>query len=125
MSALKPKPSAPFLNRELNGEQLLEELAELRAAQVTDQTLFDCIAALRELEGLPVEEAKSYLKQLVTQRFGGSGTLPQLLLRWAGRLKGEPDVPLLVDHMERLALTSAMVGALKRASERLGKAGRL
>jgi|CXWL01.1.fsa_nt_gi hypothetical protein len=123
MASHGPKPSAPFLSREFNGEQLLEELGEIRNAQVRNNALFECVAALKELDGLPIGEAVAHLKQLAAGRFGGQGTLPQLLLKWAGRLKAEADLPLLVDHLERLALTAAMVGALKRATERMGKAG--
>ncbi|MBX7116205.1 MAG: hypothetical protein K1X64_17890 [Myxococcaceae bacterium] len=110
------------MNRELNGEQLLEELAELRQAQVQTRALFDAAAALKELEGLPVNEAALYLQQLAQERFLSHPVVKTLLLKWAGRLKAEADVPLLVDHLERLVLTAAMVQALRRATERMGKA---
>ncbi len=123
MPAAGSKPSAPFMNRELNGEQLLEELAELRQSQVQVRALFEAVSALKELEGLPVGEAALYLKQLAQERFAAHGVVQALLLKWAGRLKAQADLPLLVDHLERLVLTAAMVGALRRATERMGKVG--
>jgi hypothetical protein len=116
--------SAPFQNRELNGELLLEELSDLRQAQVQQKHLNDCVANLRSLAGSRVSEASQQLKALATGRFAGQPALASLLVRWAAKLKTEHDVSLLVGHLERLAITAAAVAALRRASERLPKGGR-
>ena len=113
--------SAPFQNRELNGELLLEELAELRQAQVQQKHLNDCVANLRSISGARVSEAAQQLKALATGRFQGQPALASLLVRWSAKLKTEFDVSLLVGHLERLAMTAALVGALRRAAERLPK----
>ena len=113
--------SAPFQNRELNGELLLEELSELRQAQVQQKHLNDCVANLRGMSGSRVSEAAQQLKALASNRFGGQPALASLLVRWAARLKTEFDVSLLVGHLERLALTGALVGALRRGADRLPK----
>ena len=120
----KPAPSPPFANRELNGEVLLEELSDLRNAQVHQRQLNDCVAGLRELQGVRASEAKDRLKQLATSRFAGAPAMASLLVRWAGRLKGDVDVPLLLGHFERIAMVSAALSALRRASDRLPKGGR-
>ncbi len=124
MAPPRPQPSAPFVSRELNGEQLLEELADLRNSQIPQKHLNDCALAVRELSGVRVSEASTRLKALATSRFASQPALASLLVRWAGRLKSEVDVPLLVGHLERLALTAAIVGGLRRGAERLPKAGR-
>ncbi len=116
--------SAPFQNRELNGELLLEELSDLRLAQIQQKHLNDCVANLRGLAGMRVSEASQQLKALAAGRFAGQPALASLLVRWAAKLKTEFDVSLLVGHLERLALTGAVVAALRRASERLPKGGR-
>ena len=124
MAAARPQASAPFLSRELNGEVLLEELTELRNAQVAQRNLDDLVRALKDLEGSRVSEASARLKSLATNRFAGQPALASLLVRWAARLKTELDVPLLSSHLERLALTSAVISALRRGAERLPKGGR-
>ncbi len=124
MAPPRPQPSAPFVSRELNGEQLLEELADLRNSQVAQKHLNDCALAVREFSGVRVSEASTRLKALATSRFASQPALASLLVRWAGRLKSEVDVPLLVAHLERLALTAAVVGGLRRGAERLPRAGR-
>lgn len=124
MATAKAQPSPPFASRELNGEVLLEELADLRNAQVQQRHLNDCVVGLRDLEGVRVSEAAARLKQLASNRFAGQPALASLLVRWAAKLKSEVDVPLLISHLERLALASAIVTALRRGSERLPKGGR-
>lgn len=124
MATSRSQPSAPFASRELNGEVLLEELADLRNAQVQQRHLNDCVLNLRGLEGVRVSEAVARLKQLASNRFAGQPALASLLVRWAAKLKHEVDVPLLVSHLERLALTSALVTTLRRGAERLPKGGR-
>ena len=49
----------------------------------------------------------------------GGAALSSLLVRWAAKLKAEADVPLLIAHFERLAVTSAIVSGVRRASESL------
>lgn len=119
MAPHRTHPSAPFASRELNGEVLLEELADLRQAQVQQRHLNDCALNLRGLDGLPVAEAGQRLRQLASNRFSGQPALASLLVRWATKLKSDADVPLLVSHLERLAMTAALVTALRRAADRL------
>src|SRR5438128_2020958 len=109
--------SAAFQNRELNGELLLEELSDLRQAQIQQKHLNDCVANLRGISGVRVSEASQQLKAVASGRFGAQPALASLLVRWAAKLKTEHDVSLLVGHLERLALTSAVVSALRRGSE--------
>lgn len=116
--------SAPFQNRELNGELLLEELSDLRQAQVQQKHLNDCVANLRTLDTSRVSAAAQQLKALASGRFAGQPALASLLVRWAAKLKSEHDVAVLLGHLERLALTAAMVAAVRRASERLPKGSR-
>lgn len=119
MAPGKVQPSTPFSSRELNGEVLLEELSDLRQGQVHQKHLSDLVVGLRDLEGVRVSEAAQRLKQLAANRFSGTPALASLLVRWAAKLKVEPDVPLLIAHFERLAVTAAIVGAVRRASESL------
>ena len=79
---------------------------------------------MRGLAGTRVSEASAQLKALATGRFAGQPALASLLVRWSSKLKTEFDVSLLVGHLERLALTAAVVAAMRRASERLPKGGR-
>ena len=122
--ASRSHASAPFVSRELNGELLIDELVELRAGQVPQKTLNEVVGGLRDLQGVRPAEAAATLKQLASSRFSGQPALAALLVRWAGRLKSELDVPLLVGHLERLVVTSALVTALRRASDTLPRAGR-
>lgn len=124
MAAARPQPSAPFVSRELNGENLLDELAELRNAQVAQKHLEDMVRALRELEGSRVSEAVTRLKSLATNRFAGQPVIASLLVRWSTKLKTELDVGLLVSHLERMTLVSALLGAFRRGAERLPKGGK-
>lgn len=124
MATARSQPSTPFVSREFNGEVLLEELGELRDAQVPQRHLVDLAAAVRDLNGVRVSEASQRLSALAGNRFASTPALASLIVRWAKRLKADVDVPLLVGHFERLALTAAMVGALRRAAEQLPKGGR-
>ena len=65
----KAQPAPPFANRELNGEVLLEELSELRTAQVHQKQLNDCVVGLRELTGVRASEAGARIKQLAEMPF--------------------------------------------------------
>lgn len=120
----KAQPAPPFANRELNGEVLLEELSELRNAQVPQRQLVDCVTNLRELSGVRASEATARIKQLATARFAQQPAMAALLVRWASRLKTDVDVPLLLGHFERLAMVNATLSAVRRACERLPKGGR-
>ena len=115
----KKQVSAPFASREFNGELLLEELDQLREAQVRQKHLNDCVAALRRLEGLRVAEASAQIRQLAMGRFQQQPALASLLVRWALRLRSELDLPQLTSHLSRLALTAALISAMRRASDRL------
>ncbi len=107
-------PSAAFAHRELNGEILLEELRALREAQVRQRHLEDCAQALRGLEGMRVGEASRRIRDIATGRFTGQPALASLMVRWAAKLRAEDDVVALSQHFRRLALTAALVGALRR-----------
>lgn len=124
MATARAQPSSPFVSREFNGEVLLEELGELRDAQVPQRHLVDLAAAVKDLNGVRVSEAVQRLGALAANRFAGTPALASLIVRWSKRLKADVDVPLLVGHFERLALTTAMVGALRRAAEQLPRGGR-
>ena len=124
MAPAKSQPSTPFVSRELNGEVLLEELGDLRNAQVPQKLLSDLVVGLRDLEGVRVSEASQRLKQLAANRFAATPSLASLLVRWSARLKVEADVPLLIAHFERLAITAAIVASVRRASESLKGGGR-
>lgn len=119
MAPAKSLPSTPFASRELNGEVLLEELTDLRGAQIHQKHLNDLVVGLRDLEGVRVSEAAQRLKHLAANRFSGTPALASVLVRWAGKLKAEADVPLLIVHFERLAITAAIVGAIRRAADSL------
>jgi|APLak6261666879_1056058.scaffolds.fasta_scaffold01162_3 hypothetical protein len=119
MAPVKSQPSTPFASRELNGEVLLEELTDLRGAQIHQKHLNDLVVGLRDLQGVRVSEASQRLKHLAANRFSGTPALASLLVRWSAKLKAEADVPLLIAHFERLAVTSAIIGAVRRASDSL------
>lgn len=115
MAALPGKAlSPPFASRELNGEVLLEELSDLRDARIGTQPLIDCAIAVRTLKTARVTEAAVKLRQLAGGRFQSQPALGALLMRWAAKLKSEQDVLALTSHLERLALTSALLGAVRR-----------
>lgn len=115
----RAQPSTPFASRELNGEVLLEELSDLRNAQLHQKHLNDLVLNLRDLQGVRVSEAAQRLKALAQNRFSGTPALASLLVRWSVKLKVEADVPLLVAHFERLAITSAIVASVRRAADQL------
>jgi len=119
MERARSQPSPPFASRELNGQVLLEELAELGQAQIAQRHLDDCVAGLGDLEGIRASDAASRLKHLAANRFSSQPALGRLLVQWAGKLKTEADIPLLKNHLFRLAMASAVLGALRRGAERL------
>jgi hypothetical protein len=112
-------PSASFAHRELNGEILLEELRSLRDAQVRQKQLEDCAQALRSVEGMRVGDASRRIRDIAGGRFVGQPALASLLVRWAARMRVEADVAALVSHFRRLAITGALIGALRRGGDRL------
>lgn len=115
--------SSPFASRELNGETLLDELADLRAAGVGQKHLNDCVAAVRPLRRTAPGEAAGELRQIAAGRFQVQPELAGLLVRWAARLRTPGDVAELCAHLERLALTSALIGAMARGAGRLPNKG--
>ena len=118
-----PVPSASFAHRELNGQLLLEELRALREAQVRQRHLEDCAQALRGLEGMRVGEASRRIREIASGRFTGQPALASLMVRWAAKMRVEEDVAALGQHFRRLALTAALVGALRRGGASGGGAG--
>jgi hypothetical protein len=116
--------SPPFASRELNGEVLLEELSDLRDSRVGAQHLVDAALAVRQLRTVRVSEATVRIKQLAGGRFNSQPALAALLMRWASKLRTEPDVTALMGHIERLALTSTLLAATRRAQDRAGEGGR-
>ena len=112
----KRQLSAPFASREFNGVVLLEEIDQLRDSQIGQKHLHDCALAMRELDGLRLSEAAQKIRNLASGRFAAQPALASLLVRWAGRLKSELDVPQLVGHFERLALSAALISAIRRRS---------
>lgn len=114
----KPTLSPPFASRELNGEVLLEELSDLRDSRVGTQHLIDCALAVRAIRNVRVSEAMVRIKQLAGGRFQSQPALAALLMRWAAKLKTEADVTALTGHLERMALTSSLLGAIRRAQDR-------
>lgn len=117
--------SAPFAARELNGEVLLQELGQLRDAQVGARHLVDCSVAMRALKGARVSDASARLRNLASGRFQGQPALASLLLRWSSRLKSEEDVEALRAHFDRLASASALIGATWRIADRRRRGGAL
>jgi hypothetical protein len=124
MAAARPQPSAPFASRELNGELLLDELSELRNAQVTHRHLEDLARALKDIEGSRANEATAKFKQLAASRFAGQPALGSMLVRWATKLKNDVDVAVLVGHLERMAMVSGLLTAFRKGADRLPKGGR-
>jgi hypothetical protein len=115
--------SAPFVHREFNGELLLEELRDLRGAGVGLKHLFDCSQAMKELRGLPLADALVRIKQIASGRFQAQPELAGLMVRWSAKLRSERDVTELVLHFQRMAATSALLGAMLRGSGRLPPRG--
>jgi hypothetical protein len=111
--------SPPFVDRELNGTLLLEELAGLKAAAVPQGRLTACERALRGLGGLHPAEAAEQLKRIALTDFAEAPALAQLLVRWASRIRMEGDAAALEEHFHRLAVTAALLGALWQAASRL------
>lgn len=110
--------SPPFASRELNGEVLLEELADLRDSRVGPQHLVDCALVVRGIRNVRVSEAMVRLKQLAGGRFQAQPALAALLMRWASKLKTEADVTALTGHIERMALAASLLSAIRRAQDR-------
>lgn len=121
-AAPRAAPSGALASRELNGEVLLEELGELRQAQVPQRDLNDMALAARELGGMRVPEAQARLKALASGRFVTQPPLAGLLVRWGQKLRTEADVGALASHLERLALTSSIVSVLRRGQAKLKRA---
>ncbi len=117
------KVSAPFASREFHGELLLEELEALREGGVRPKHLYACAAAMRQLEGLKAAVAAARLKKLAAEKFREPSALGSLLVRWSVRLKTEGDVLQLSSHLRRLAVTSALLLAMRQGADRLKPKG--
>ncbi len=123
MAPVKAQPSAAFLNRELNGEVLLDELDELQQGRVPQRALNDCARELAAVKG-SATQAAALIRALATNRFSRFPPLVSLLKRWATKLKTNSDVPLLAAHFDRLAVVAAVLSSLTLATRRLSGAGR-
>lgn len=121
---MAPALSPPFASRELNGEILLDELQRLRLAAVPQRDLIDCATEVSRLRGLPLAEVPGRFQALAHQRFGATPEIAGLLVRWAQKVRSEPDLAALCGHFRRLALTSAMLNAVYRAGTRLRRGAR-
>ena len=108
-----------FAHREFNGEILIEELEQLRDAQVRQKQLDDCANVLRSLSGMRVSAAQRRVQQIADGRFQSQPALANLLVRLSSKLRNESDVAALVLHFRRLALASALIGAIRRGSDRV------
>jgi hypothetical protein len=108
----KPQPSTPFASREFNGELLVQELDDLRALSV--RQLCDLALAMRDLMGVRATEAAQKVQQLAVGRFSSPPSLAALLKLSAKKLKVDADVPMLISHFERLAITSAITNVIGR-----------
>lgn len=109
----KPQPSTPFASREFNGELLVQELGDLHALTVRQWS--EVALAMRDLMGVRAGEAGQKLQQLATGRFASPPPLAALLKLSAKKLKVDADVPLLISHFERLAITAAITHVISRA----------
>jgi len=115
--------SPPLAARELNGEQLLEELYELREGQVRTAQLAACARDLRAQRDSDPARLKKQLVALAEGRYAPQPALAQLLRSWAPRVNVPGDVAALTSHFERLALTSALLTALHYGRARLPGGG--
>jgi hypothetical protein len=111
--------SAPFVDRELNGTVLLDELAMLRQAGVGQGILESCSRILESLRGLENADAADQLRAIAVSEFAQAPALAQLLVRWAPKLRQDEDVESLLGHFRKLALTSALLQALWQAAARM------
>lgn len=114
--AVKPNLSAPFAHREFNGEHLFTELKQLRIGQVSQRELNECAISLKRLARVRAAELAQKLRALSKERSPALGTL---LKDWASKLSRDEDVPVLLSHLQRLAMTSALLDATRRVNARL------
>lgn len=121
MTSSTSAPSAPFADRELNGTVLLDELRSLREAAVRQGDLNACAQAVEPLRGASIPRATTQLKRLAQERFEDRPEIAALLSKWADLLRQPADLDRLCEHLERLALTSAVLGALWRTAGRTGE----
>jgi hypothetical protein len=119
MPSRKSQVSPPFAARELNGERLLEELGELAENGVTQGRLEACVMALRTLGRGSPSTATAEIRAVATDEFGDTPGLSRMLLSWAAKVRSEDDIPILLDHFERMALVAALAAAARRANRRL------
>ncbi len=122
MTARKPSLSPPFAHRELNGELLVAELRQLRAAQVPVGELHRLATALGRISGLSVAEAAASVRQLQRELLGPHSPLSALLRDHAGKLRAEGDPAALAGHFSRLANAAAALEGMRRASAALAAA---
>jgi hypothetical protein len=114
-------PSAAFRNRELNGTQLLDELAELRSTSVSQRLLDSTAAMLAPLRGLLAKDAQAQAFRYSKSIRADSSALAELVEHWGKKLKTKADVVLFIAHFEKLALTSALLSALRQLQATHGR----
>ncbi len=113
------RPSAAFLHREVDGEDLLSELNELREGQVAQRQLVEIVARLKPLRSLSFVEGSTEIRRLLDDHSNDAPRLAALVRRWAQRLRVDDDVPMLVAHFERLMLSSAILPVIRSGAARL------
>ncbi len=116
-------PSAPFRNREFNGDLLLSELAQLRSSSVSQSTLSATSKTLTTFRDLQAADAARYILRLAEGLDPTEVALARLLKEWARKLKAKPDVVLLAAHFEKLALTSSLLSSLRGLQSTLRNRG--
>ena len=120
--AARPNLSAPFSHREFNGEHLIGELKKLRLGQLSQKELTGCALTLKALAKVRAPELAQRLRALAKESSPALGTL---LKEWSTKLGRDEDVPVLVSHVQRLAMTSALLDAARRGNALLpGKGGK-
>lgn len=116
MSVSAPALSPPFANREFNGEVLLAELTQLRAAQVPVGRLSEAHLALRESERVELASWPTHLRNIAVTRLSGAPAVAGLVAMWVGRVKSNEDRRAVIEHFERLAVTAAILSAVREVA---------
>lgn len=111
--------SPAFADRELNGEVLLGELTALRKSLVPQKTLNALAQEARRFPRLSPAYVVDEVRTLAERRFSTFPALADLLREWAPRIRTGPDILAFVQHLERLALTSAVLTGMGHVARRL------
>lgn len=102
----------------------MQEMEELSSAGVSPEQVSECGQDLQGLLGLPPSEASTRIQALAKTRAATHPALAGLLTRWAPRIKMHVDLPLLISHFNRLAMSMAALPALRTAAGRMPNGGR-